>query len=122
MSISGKIIAMINYIQLAFKSIISYKRRSLSIVAGLILGAAIFSSIFFYGSIVKTIAVMDIVNNIEAEVIFYPNDLGFNNPWELSNEIANEPEAKEATIIYTKSYGYISGEDFLSLVLNLQKM
>ncbi|MHA1116375.1 MAG: FtsX-like permease family protein [Candidatus Heimdallarchaeaceae archaeon] len=119
MSISGKITAMINYIQLAFKSIISYKRRSLSIVAGLILGAAIFSSIFFYGSIVKTIAVMDIVNNIEAEVIFYPNDLGFNNPWELSNEIANEPEAKEATIIYTKRYGYISGEDFFEFSFEL---
>ncbi|UJG43755.1 MAG: ABC transporter permease [Candidatus Heimdallarchaeum endolithica] len=118
-SISGKYTAMMNYIQLALKSIISYKRRSLSIVAGLILGAAIFSSIFFYGSIVKTIAVMDVVNNIEAEVVFYPNDLGFNDPTSLSNEIANEQEAKETTIIYTESFGYITGNELFQFDFEL---
>ena len=51
-----------SYIGYAFHSILSHKRRNLSISAGIILGAAIFSSIFFYGALVNAIAVEDIVN------------------------------------------------------------
>ncbi|MHA1303877.1 MAG: ABC transporter permease [Candidatus Heimdallarchaeaceae archaeon] len=92
--------AFLNYIQIALKSIVSYKRRSLSIGAGMVLGAAIFSSIFFYGSIVKTIAIMDVVNNIEAEVTFMPYGVGFTNPITVAEDIKNEPEVADTTVIY----------------------
>ena len=91
-----------SYIVYAFHSIRSHKRRNLSISAGIILGAAIFSSIFFYGALVNTIAVEDIVNDIEAEVIFYPNDAVnlTNSPTVLAESIDENSEFIDTAIFY----------------------
>ncbi len=97
-----KKIAFLSYIGYAFHSILSYKRRNLSISAGIILGAAIFSSIFFYGSLVNTVAVQDIVNDIETEVIFYPNEEAniTKSPSEFVESIRGNEEFIDAATFY----------------------
>ena len=67
-----KITNIFSTLGLAFRSIFTNKRRSVSIGAGMILGAAIFSSIFFYGSMINSITVQDIIDNTEAEIAFSP--------------------------------------------------
>ncbi len=104
-----------SYIGYAFHSIISHKRRNLSIGAGIILGAAIFSSIFFYGAQVNTIAVQDIVNDVEAEVIFYPNAAinTSKSPTELAESIEENEEFIDTTIFYGQDFSgkiyYLTG-------------
>ncbi|MHA2357406.1 MAG: ABC transporter permease [Candidatus Heimdallarchaeaceae archaeon] len=97
-----KKIGIFSHIGYAIDSILSYKRRNLSIGAGIILGAAIFSSIFFYGALVNTIAVQDIVNDIEAEVIFYPNsDANITTtPLEFAESVELNEEFTDTSIIY----------------------
>ncbi len=94
---------LFSYIGYALHSIRSYKRRNLSISAGIILGAAIFSSIFFYGALVDTIAVQDIINDIEAEVIFCPNDEA--NITETPSELAESLMINEEFLDTTTFYG-----------------
>ncbi len=60
-----KISSFFSFIGFSFKSMFSNKRRSISIGAGMVLGAAIFSSIFFYGSIINSITVQDMIENVE---------------------------------------------------------
>ena len=97
-----KKIDLFSYIGYAFHSILTHKRRNLSIGAGIILGAAIFSSIFFYGSLVNTIAVQDIINDIEAEVIFYPNKEAniTETPSELAESVIANKEFLDTTIFF----------------------
>ena len=64
-----KIKDFFSHIGYSLHSILSHKRRNLSLGAGIVLGAAIFSSIFFYGSLVNTIAVQDIVNEFKYELL-----------------------------------------------------
>ncbi|MHA1200385.1 MAG: FtsX-like permease family protein [Candidatus Heimdallarchaeaceae archaeon] len=94
---------LFSYIGYAFHSILTHKRRNLSIGAGIILGAAIFSSIFFYGAQVNTIAVQDIVNDVEAEVIFYPN-AAINSTKSLT-ELADSIEENEEFADTATFYG-----------------
>lgn len=91
-----------SYIGYAINSILSYKRRNLSIGVGIILGASIFSSIFFYGALVSTIAVLDAVNDIEAEVIFYPEAVAniTNTPFDFVESIEINKEVMDTSIIY----------------------
>ncbi|GAH45050.1 unnamed protein product, partial [marine sediment metagenome] len=104
-----------SFIGYAFHSIISHKRRNLSIGAGIILGAAIFSSIFFYGAQVNTITVQDIVNDVEAEVIFYPNAAinTSKSPTELAESIEENEEFIDTTIFYGQDFSgkiyYLTG-------------
>ncbi|MHA2255831.1 MAG: FtsX-like permease family protein, partial [Candidatus Heimdallarchaeaceae archaeon] len=97
-----KKIRLFSYLGDSFQSILSYKRRNLSISAGIILGAAIFSSIFFYGSLVNTIAVEDIINDIEAEVFFYPNEEinETKSPSEFAEKIMENEEFLETITFY----------------------
>ena len=90
-----------SFIGFSFKSMISNKRRSISIVAGMILGAAIFSSIFFYGSIINSITVQDMINNVEAEVTFRPIDPDIEyTPSEIANLIVQEKEFQDSVVVY----------------------
>ena len=100
-----KKIRLFSYLGDAFHSILSYKRRNLSLSAGIILGAAIFSSIFFYGSLVNTIAVQDIINDIEAEVIFYPNEEinETKTPSEIEESIMTNEEFLDTTTFYGRN-------------------
>ena len=96
-----------SFIGFSFKSMISNKRRSFSIVAGMVLGAAIFSSIFFYGSIINSITVQDMIDNVEAEVTFYPSSSAMNvTPFELANLITNEEEFLESVVVYGRFAQY----------------
>lgn len=90
-----------SFIGFSFKSMISNKRRSISIGAGMILGAAIFSSIFFYGSIINSITVQDMINNVEAEVTFQPvdPDIAY-TPAQLANLMIQEPEFQDSVVLY----------------------
>ncbi|MCG3219865.1 MAG: FtsX-like permease family protein, partial [Candidatus Heimdallarchaeota archaeon] len=113
-----KKIKFFSYIGDAFQSIISYKRRNLSLSAGIILGAAIFSSIFFYGSLVNTIAVQDIINDIEAEVIFYPHEEinESKSPSEFAESIMTNEEILDTTTLHGHNP---SGKLFYLTSLNL---
>ncbi|NPD89300.1 MAG: FtsX-like permease family protein [Asgard group archaeon] len=108
-----------SYIGDAFQSILSYKKRNLSLGAGIFLGAAIFSSIFFYGSLVNTIAVQDIINDIEAEVVFYPNEEinETNTPSEFEESIITNEEFLDTTTFYGGDNP--TGEMFYLTSLNL---
>ena len=86
---------------LAFRSIFSNKRRSVSIGAGMILGAAIFSSIFFYGSMINSITVQDIIDNTEAEIAFSPiSDVSEYTPEQFANMITEEIEIEDSIVLY----------------------
>ncbi len=104
-----------SYFCYALNSIRKHKRRNLSIGAGIILGAAIFSSIFFYGAQVNTIAVQDIVNDVEAEVLFYPNAAAnlTKSPTELAESIEENEEFSDTAIFYGQDFSgkilYITG-------------
>lgn len=97
-----KIRDFFSHIGYSIHSIFSYKRRNLSLGAGIVLGAAIFSSIFFYGSLVNTIAVQDIVNDIEGEVFFYPSAEAniTESPTELKESILENREFSDAVVFY----------------------
>ncbi len=103
-----KIKDFFSHIGYSIHSIFSHKRRNLSLGAGIILGAAIFSSIFFYGSLVNTIAVQDIVNDIEGEVFFYPNeDVNFTeSPSELTDSILENEEFSDAVVFHGEAVTY----------------
>ncbi|MHA2358039.1 MAG: ABC transporter permease, partial [Candidatus Heimdallarchaeaceae archaeon] len=75
--------------------------------AGMILGAAIFSSIFFYGSIMNSITVQDMINNVEAEVSFSPTGLeDITDPSQLADLIVQEEEFEDTVVIYgVPNYG-----------------
>ncbi|MBY9002042.1 MAG: hypothetical protein KGD64_14075, partial [Candidatus Heimdallarchaeota archaeon] len=96
-----KITNIFSTLGLSFRSIFTNKRRSISIGAGMILGAAIFSSIFFYGSMINSITVQDIIDNTEAEIAFSPID---NNPSftpiEFANKITEEVEIDDSIVLY----------------------
>ena len=96
-----------SFIGFSFRSMISNKRRSISIGAGMILGAAIFSSIFFYGSIINSITVQDMINNVEAEVTFRPVDANIHQtPDELANLIIQEEEFSDSVVVYGRNVRY----------------
>ncbi len=103
--------SLITYVQLAFKSMFSYKRRTLSIVAGMILGAAIFSSVFFYGAIVKSITIMDVLGNIEAEVNFSPLTTNLDDPVSIANTLKDQPEIADTAIIYGYNWDVDTGDN-----------
>ncbi len=96
-----KITNIFSTLGLAFRSIFSNKRRSISIGAGMILGAAIFSSIFFYGSMINSITVQDIIDNTEAEIAFSPfsNDPEY-TPIQFANMITEETEIDDSIVLY----------------------
>jgi ABC-type antimicrobial peptide transport system permease subunit len=97
-----------SFIGFSFKSMYSNPRRSISIGAGMILGAAIFSSIFFYGSIINTITVQDMIENVEAEVAFKPTletNLGISLA-ELAYQLANENEFEDSIVTYGRHFHY----------------
>ncbi|MCE7741817.1 MAG: FtsX-like permease family protein [Candidatus Heimdallarchaeota archaeon] len=96
-----------SFIGFAFRSMISNKRRSISIGAGMILGAAIFSSIFFYGSIINSITVQDMIDNVEAEVTFRPTDtdIGY-TPAEVVDLILQEEEFQDSVVVYGRHAHY----------------
>jgi ABC-type antimicrobial peptide transport system permease subunit len=101
-----KIRNFFSFIGFSFKSMFSNKRRSISIGAGMILGAAIFSSIFFYGSIINSITVQDMIENVEFEVTFRPYDESISQtPQELAETIKEEEEFEECIVTYGNSYG-----------------
>ncbi|MHA1199237.1 MAG: FtsX-like permease family protein [Candidatus Heimdallarchaeaceae archaeon] len=96
-----------SFIGLSFRSMFSNKRRSVSIGAGMVLGAAIFSSIFFYGSIINSITVQDMINNVEAEVTFRPVDTDFNaTPEEIAGLIIQEEEFLDSVVVYGRHSHY----------------
>jgi ABC-type antimicrobial peptide transport system permease subunit len=96
-----KITNIFSTLGLAFRSIFSNKRRSISIGAGMILGAAIFSSIFFYGSMINSITVQDIIDNTEAEIAFSPiSDVSEYTPVQFANMITEEVEIKDSIVLY----------------------
>lgn len=100
-----KISSFFSFIGFSFKSMFSNKRRSISIGAGMILGAAIFSSIFFYGSIINSITVQDMIENVEFEVTFRPYDEPIEqSPLELAGLIKQEEEFEECIVTYGNSY------------------
>lgn len=97
-----------SFIGFSFKSMYSNRRRSISIGAGMILGAAIFSSIFFYGSIINTITVQDMIENVEAEVTFRPlieTNLGVTLP-ELADLLSQEIEFEDCIVTYGRYFRY----------------
>ncbi len=96
-----KITNIFSTLSLAFRSIFSNKRRSVSIGAGMILGAAIFSSIFFYGSMINSITVQDIIDNTEAEIAFSPiSDSSEYTPEQFANMITEEVEIEDSLVLY----------------------
>ncbi|MHA1551930.1 MAG: ABC transporter permease [Candidatus Heimdallarchaeaceae archaeon] len=96
-----KITNIFSTLGLAFRSILSNKRRSVSIGAGMILGAAIFSSIFFYGSMINSITVQDIIDNTEAEIAFSPiSDVSEYTPEQFANMITEEIEIEDSIVLY----------------------
>ncbi|NPD90035.1 MAG: hypothetical protein HGN29_15080 [Asgard group archaeon] len=100
-----KIRSIFSFIGFSFKSMFSNRRRSISIGAGMILGAAIFSSIFFYGSIINSITVQDMIENVEFEVTFRPYDEPIDqSPQELAELIKQEEEFDECIVTYGNSY------------------
>ncbi|MHA2255614.1 MAG: hypothetical protein ACXAAM_06065, partial [Candidatus Heimdallarchaeaceae archaeon] len=100
-----KIRSVFSFIGFSFRSMFSNKRRSISIGAGMVLGAAIFSSIFFYGSIINSITVQDMIENVEFEVTFRPYDEPIDkSPQELAELIKQEEEFEECIVTYGNSY------------------
>ncbi len=95
-----KILNFLSDVAWAFKSIWANKRRSLAIGAGMVLGATIFASVFFYGTIINSIAVADIVENTEAEVMFYPTKTSSLTPTDLASLIQEESEIEDVIIMY----------------------
>ncbi|MCE7739717.1 MAG: hypothetical protein GPJ50_10085, partial [Candidatus Heimdallarchaeota archaeon] len=97
-----------SFIGFSFKSMYSNRRRSISIGAGMILGAAIFSSIFFYGSIINTITVQDMIENVEAEITFRPlieTNLVGTLP-ELADLLSQEMEFEDCIVTYGRRFRY----------------
>ncbi len=100
-----KISSFFSFIGFSFKSMFSNKRRSISIGAGMVLGAAIFSSIFFYGSIINSITVQDMIENVEFEVTFRPYDEPIEqSPQELAGLVKLEEEFEECIVTYGNNY------------------
>ncbi|MFW9852164.1 MAG: ABC transporter permease [Candidatus Thorarchaeota archaeon] len=98
----GKIFSFIGF---SFRSMFSNKRRSISIGAGMVLGAAIFSSIFFYGAIINSITVQDMIENVEFEISFQPYEEPIEQtPQELANLIKQEEEFEECIVTYGNTY------------------
>ncbi len=96
-----KITNIFSTLGLSFRSIFSNKRRSISIGAGMVLGAAIFSSIFFYGSMINSITVQDIVNNTEAEIAFSPiSAVSEYTPEQFAYKITEEVEIEDSIVMY----------------------
>ncbi|MHA1465602.1 MAG: ABC transporter permease [Candidatus Heimdallarchaeaceae archaeon] len=96
-----KITNIFSSLGLAFRSIFSNKRRSISIGAGMILGAAIFSSIFFYGSMINSITVQDIIDNTEAEIAFAPISVDPEySPEQFANMVTEEVEIEDSIVLY----------------------
>ena len=109
-----KIRNIFSFIGFSFKSMYSNKRRSISIGAGMVLGAAIFSSIFFYGSIINSITVQDMVENVEFEVHFVPyEEAVVQSPKELAELIKQEDEFDECIVTYGNNYGFSSGASYI---------
>ncbi len=109
-----KIRNIFSFIGFSFKSMYSNKRRSISIGAGMVLGAAIFSSIFFYGSIINSITVQDMVENVEFEVHFVPyEEAVVQSPKELAELIKQEDEFDECIGTYGNNYGFSSGASYI---------
>ncbi len=109
-----KIRNIFSFIGFSFKSMYSNKRRSISIGAGMVLGAAIFSSIFFYGSIINSITVQDMVENVEFEVHFVPyEEAVVQSPKELAELIKQEDEFDECIVTYGNDYGFSSGANYI---------
>ena len=101
-----KIRNIFSFLGFSFKSMFANKRRSISIGAGMVLGAAIFSSIFFYGSIINSITVQDMVENVEFEVAFEPYEEAVDKtPKELATLIKQEVEFDECIVTYGNDYG-----------------
>lgn len=99
-----------SFIGFSFRSMFANKRRSISIGAGMVLGAAIFSSIFFYGSIINSITVQDMIENVEFEISFQPYEEPIDQtPQELADLIKQEEEFEECIVTYGNNY-YISTE------------
>lgn len=99
---------IMSFLGLSFRSLFSNKRRSISIGAGMVLGAAIFSSIFFYGAIINTITVQDMIENVEAEVNFRPlieTSLG-TTPVEFAEQLALEQEFEDSIVTYGEHFHY----------------
>ena len=108
-----KIRNIFSFIGFSFKSMFANKRRSISIGAGMVLGAAIFSSIFFYGSIINSITVQDMIENVEFEISFRPYDATVEQtPEELANLIKQEEEFDECIVTYGNTYFDDTAEDF----------
>ena len=85
----------------AFRSIFAYKRRSLATGAGLILGAAILSSIFFYGGMLNVIAIQDLIASPEADIIFNPSGTGsISNVTSVSQNIEGHKEVANSIFQY----------------------
>ena len=101
-----KVRNIFSFIGFSFKSMYANKRRSISIGAGMVLGAAIFSSIFFYGSIINSITVQDMVENVEFEVTFVPFEENVEQtPKELASLIKQEEEFDECIVTFGNDYG-----------------
>ncbi|MHA1221920.1 MAG: ABC transporter permease [Candidatus Heimdallarchaeaceae archaeon] len=99
-----------SFIGFSIRSIFINKRRSLSIGAGMILGAAIFSSIFFYGSIMNSLTVQTIIENVEAEITFSPYGQNLDKtPQEYAQLIAQEKEIEDTIVIYGTSQELTKG-------------
>ena len=110
-----KIRNFFSFIGFSFKSMFSNKRRSISIGAGMVLGAAICSSIFFYGSIINSITVQDMIENVEFEVTFQPYDEPISQtPQELAASIEQEEEFEESIVTYGNSYWREAAESWIS--------
>ena len=111
-----KITNFFSTLGLSFRSIFSNKRRSISIGAGMVLGAAIFSSIFFYGSMINSITVQDMVDNTEAEIAFRPIDEEPEfAPIEYASKITEEIEIDDSIVLYGgMNYIEDEGEVFIN--------
>lgn len=102
-----KIRNIFSFIGFSFRSMYANKRRSISIGAGMVLGAAIFSSIFFYGSIINSITVQDMIENVEFEVTFESYEENVEQtPKELASLIKQEAEFDECIVTFGNDYSF----------------
>lgn len=97
----------------AIRSIYSHKRRSLATGAGLILGVAILSNVFFYGGMLNVIAIQDIIESPAGDVFFTPSrPLTSENISEVTQTIETIDEVQDSTFFYGVLVTYYYGQIF----------
>ena len=119
----GKIIGFFmgfyDSISISLQSIWRNKRRSMSLLSGVILGTVILSGIVIYTGVLQEENYRSIVNDASFEITFTLTEGGEENAlWNLSSEITNDSRVLSSTVLGGNEPGFEESYTYFYSVLS----